>query len=158
MRPHPSNRNHEHHQPTNMNVYTLMTAARPVLRRSHQLRQINITKRQQHTKKPTLKVDDESATGNTIPVPNTVAIVPLWQRLGPLTTAFSAYGKSQRKRPLLTQFISSLIIYFCGDMSAQKINGDEYDPKRTLRALVISSGSSIPSYKWYIHTFSEYAP
>jgi hypothetical protein len=41
-----------------------------------------------------------------------------------------------------------LVIYFLGDLSAQRINGDEYDSKRTLRALVISAGSSIASYKW----------
>jgi hypothetical protein len=49
------------------------------------------------------------------------------------------------------------VIYFLGDLSAQNINGDEYDPKRTLRALVISMGSSIPSYRWFMflgHNFN----
>jgi hypothetical protein len=96
------------------------------------------------------KAEDDPANGTAIPIPATVANVPLWQRLGPLSRGFQAYGRSQRKRPYATQFCSSLVIYFLGDLSAQNINGDEYDPKRTLRALVISAGSSIPSYKWYV--------
>jgi len=42
------------------------------------------------------------------------------------------------------------VIYFLGDLSAQSINGDDYDWKRTVRALFISMGSSIPSYKWFM--------
>jgi hypothetical protein len=91
---------------------------------------------------------EDSASAISIPVPNTVATLPLWQRLGPLSRAFEAYGRSQRKRPYLTQFWSSLGIYFLGDMSAQSISGEKYDPFRTFRALVIGAGSSIPSYKW----------
>lgn len=37
-----------------------------------------------------------------------------------------------------------------GDVTAQNINGDDYEPTRTGRALVISAGSSIPSYMWFI--------
>ncbi|EPE31012.1 hypothetical protein GLAREA_03979 [Glarea lozoyensis ATCC 20868] len=94
----------------------------------------------------TSKPDDSTS----IPVPNTVPTIPIWQRLGPLSRGFQAYGRSQRKWPYRTQFISSLVIYFLGDLSAQKMNGDEYDGKRTLRAFVISAGSSIPSYKWFM--------
>ncbi|TAQ85295.1 hypothetical protein B7494_g6393 [Chlorociboria aeruginascens] len=94
--------------------------------------------------------------GTSIPVPNTIAHLPLWQRLGPLTRTFEAYGRSQRKRPYTTQFVSSLVIYFLGDLSAQNINGDEYDWKRTARALVISSGSSILSYKWFMFLGSNF--
>jgi len=96
------------------------------------------------------KVSTVAAPGLQIPVPNTVATLPLWQRLGPLTTAFSAYGRSQRKNPYRTQFLTSLVIYMIGDITAQKINGDEYEPLRTSRALVISAGSSIPSYLWFL--------
>lgn len=102
------------------------------------------------------KPREDHASGTSIPVPNTVATLPLWQRLGPLSRGFEAYGRSQGTRPYTTQFVSSLVIYFLGDLSAQNINGDEYDYKRTLRAFVISAGSSIPSYKWYASTWNPY--
>ncbi|KAL0930644.1 dihydroorotate oxidase [Colletotrichum truncatum] len=85
-----------------------------------------------------------------IPVPNTVATIPLWQRLGPLTRAAEGYARAQRKRPLTTQFISSLVIYFCADLSAQRMSGKDYNPERTMRSLIIGAISSIPSYKWFI--------
>jgi protein Mpv17 len=139
---------------TNMTVLMIKAVSRNALRRTHfpSRQQPNITKR--HSTNSNLatrpKVEDDPANGTAIPIPATVANVPLWQRLGPLSRGFQAYGRSQRKRPYATQFCSSLVIYFLGDLSAQNINGDEYDPKRMLRALVISAGSSIPSYKWYI--------
>ena len=128
-----------------MAVFAIRMAGRAVLRRSHPT---NITKRHNtNATRPTKPVDDP-ANGTSIPVPNIVANLPIWQRLGPLSKGFQAYSRSQRKRPYTTQFCSSLVIYFLGDLSAQNISGDEYDPKRTMRALVISAFSSIPSYKW----------
>ncbi|KAK1623125.1 hypothetical protein BDP81DRAFT_454824 [Colletotrichum phormii] len=85
-----------------------------------------------------------------IPVPNTITTIPLWQRLGPLTRAGEGYARAQRKRPLTTQFISSLVIYFCADLSAQNMSGNDYNPERTMRSLIIGAISSIPSYKWFI--------
>ncbi|GKT70481.1 dihydroorotate oxidase [Colletotrichum tofieldiae] len=85
-----------------------------------------------------------------IPVPNTVSTIPLWQRLGPLTRAAEGYARAQRKRPLTTQFVSSLVIYFCADLSAQRMSGNDYNPERTMRSLIIGAISSIPSYKWFI--------
>ncbi|TQN69679.1 Protein SYM1, partial [Colletotrichum shisoi] len=85
-----------------------------------------------------------------IPVPNTVSTIPLWQRLGPLTRAAEGYARAQRKRPLTTQLISSLVIYFCADLSAQNMSGNDYSPERTMRSLTIGAISSIPSYKWFI--------
>ena len=41
-------------------------------------------------------------------------------------------------------------------MSAQGISGEEYDPFRTLRALAIGAGSSIPSYKWFMFLGSHF--
>ena len=105
-----------------------------------------------------MKRQKSTATGNgyttldnakTIPTPNTISPVPLWQRLGPLSRGFSAYAKSQRENPLATQLCSSIIVYLCGDLSAQYIQGDDYDPWRTARNLVIGAISSIPSYKWF---------
>lgn len=131
-----------------MAVIAMKSAGRAVIRRTHFSNlQPNICKR--HSTNNARPKDDPSMNnGTAIPVPNTVANLPLWQRLGPLSRGFQAYGRSQRKRPYATQFVSSMVIYFLGDLSAQNINGDDYDPKRTLRALIISAGSSIPSYKW----------
>jgi len=138
-----------------MAVSMMRTAGRTVLRRPYlHTRQQPLAKRHNTTSStPTTArpTQDDPANSISIPVPNTVGAIPIWQRLGPLSRGFQAYGKSQRKRPLATQFVSSLVIFFLGDISAQSISGDDYDYKRTLRALVISAGSSIPNYKWYGH-------
>ncbi|KAG9241216.1 hypothetical protein BJ878DRAFT_466853 [Calycina marina] len=121
----------------------IKTAGRAALRRTH-IPGWSIPKRHNsnNIQKP--------GPADPVPVANTVGPVPIWHRLGPLSKGFQAYGRSQRKRPLTTQFVSSLVIYVLGDLSAQNINGDEYDPARTVRALIISSGSSIPSFKWFM--------
>jgi hypothetical protein len=79
----------------------------------------------------------------------------------------------QQRRPYRTQLISSLVIYFIGDLVAQSIApadskephdmaddaaekgwvqewGDNRDWARTGRALIIGGLSSIPSYKWFL--------
>ncbi|KAK0636767.1 hypothetical protein B0T17DRAFT_587816 [Bombardia bombarda] len=92
-----------------------------------------------------------------IPTPNNVPTLPFWQRLGPLTRAAEAYARGQRKRPLTTQLCSSLVIYFCSDLSAQSMADRDYDPVRTVRSLTIGAISSIPSYKWFLwlsHNFN----
>lgn len=73
----------------------------------------------------------------------------LWQRLGPLTKAFNGYGRAQTTRPYLTQVVTSVVIYFCGDLGAQKIGEDAYDPWRAARNMVIGAVISIPAYNWY---------
>ncbi|RYP70430.1 hypothetical protein DL771_005471 [Monosporascus sp. 5C6A] len=92
----------------------------------------------------------ELKTEDPIPVQNTVGLLPFWQRLGPLTRAGQAYARAQRKRPWVTQVTSTLVIYFCADLSAQRISGNSYDPKRTVRSLIIGGVSSIPSYTWFM--------
>ena len=73
---------------------------------------------------------------------------PLWERLGPLSKALGAYSRIQQRRPWATQFGTSLVVYLCGDLVAQEIDGDKYDPLRTLRHLTIGGLSSIPAYTW----------
>lgn len=92
------------------------------------------------------------ATEKEIPIPNTVptADIPFWMRLGPLTRSVQAYGRAQRRRPWITQICTSLTIYFCADLSAQHINGKEYDVERTGRSLIIGGISSIPSFEWFM--------
>lgn len=89
------------------------------------------------------------------------------------------YTRVQERKPYATQFYSSIIIYLCGDLSAQFFFPSEapspskteredvkattqsdveedkeerkggYDPWRTVRHLIVGAGSSIPSYNWY---------
>lgn len=84
----------------------------------------------------------------------------------------------QERKPYATQLYSSIVVYLCGDLSAQFFfppeapppskteqedtktnpqlkNDDEkeerrsgYDPWRTVRHLIVGAGSSIPSYNW----------
>ncbi|KAF4468123.1 mpv17 pmp22 family [Fusarium albosuccineum] len=96
-------------------------------------------------------------TEESIPVPSTVAPLPLWQRLGPLTTAAQAYARSQKKRPLATQVATAVFIYICADFSAQYVSGNEYNPARTTRNAIIGAAVAIPNYKWFMflsHNFN----
>lgn len=86
------------------------------------------------------------------------------------------YAGAQARKPYTVQVWSSIVIYLCGDLSAQLLfpekpspkelaklqDGPEtkeeddteksffstYDPWRTARHLVVGGGSSIPSYHW----------
>lgn len=85
------------------------------------------------------------------------------------------YSDVQARKPYATQLWSSVVIYMCGDLSAQLMfpsekppqvqkgedgmetpaqqDGKEtsrgaYDPWRTVRHLAVGVVSSIPSYKW----------
>lgn len=87
------------------------------------------------------------------------------------------YTRVQERKPYATQLYSSIIIYLCGDLSAQLLFPSEapppskteqdtkatsqpktedekekrrggYDPWRTVRHLIVGAGSSIPSYNW----------
>lgn len=97
-------------------------------------------------------------------------------KAGPLGRMGRWYSRVQERKPYATQFYTSIIIYLCGDLSAQVMfpselpppaktaekdvkaskNEDEketcrgggYDPWRTVRHLIVGAGSSIPSYNW----------
>ncbi|KAI8630652.1 hypothetical protein F5Y19DRAFT_52435 [Xylariaceae sp. FL1651] len=116
-------------------------------------------------KKPEPKIEDH------IPVPNTVAPLPFWQRLGPLTRAGQAYARAQRARPWRTQVLTTLFIYLCADFGAQQMNPSvgsivdgnageadvevsvskerKHDWARTARSLVIGGTAAIPGYLWF---------
>ncbi|KAL6827557.1 hypothetical protein V8C40DRAFT_242175 [Trichoderma camerunense] len=80
---------------------------------------------------------------------NVVAPLPIWQRLGPITRVAQAYARSQKKRPYVTQTISTIFIFFSADIVAQSMNDDDYDPVRTVRNVFIGAGTAIPAYKWF---------
>ena len=44
----------------------------------------------------------------------------------------------------------TLITYFFGDLLAQEIGGEDYNPARTLRMLIIGGIAAIPGYKWFL--------
>lgn len=114
---------------------------RAVLRRKVEFLRHVRQRRAHHSHKP-------PTAGEQIPTPGNVPTLPFWQRLGPLTRAAMAYARAQRKRPYTTQVATSLVICFTADLSAQRMGGRDYDPKRTVRSLIVGSISSIPSYKW----------
>jgi len=92
-----------------------------------------------------------SADAKTIPG-------PLWLWTEPL----NSYTRVHSRRPHTVQVISTLIIYFLGDLASQNIapspqNDDEeaskpssYDPMRTVRALIIGGAAAIPGYHWFL--------
>lgn len=97
-------------------------------------------------------------------------------KAGPLGRLGRWYTRAQERKPYTVQLWSSIVIYLCGDLSAQLLfpekaspkemaeskaasgtgSGDEkepsfastYDPWRTVRHLIVGAGSSIPSYNW----------
>ncbi|KUI68521.1 Protein SYM1 [Cytospora mali] len=119
-------------------------------RQAHSLR--NGTRHQQQQRRWQSSKPEPDAPTKEIPTPNMVPTVdvPFWLRLGPLTRSVQAYGRAQRKRPWITQLCTSLTIYFFADLSAQRINGKEYDPERTCRSIIIGGISSIPSFEWFM--------
>ncbi|KAI9931944.1 hypothetical protein ASPWEDRAFT_40244 [Aspergillus wentii DTO 134E9] len=105
----------------------------------------------------------------------------LGQRIqaGPVGRLGRSYTRIQERRPYATQVVSSIVIYLCGDLSAQflfpsessspareakdgdgereGVEGQEgqsilggYDPWRTMRHLAVGVGSSIPTFKWFM--------
>lgn len=79
------------------------------------LRPIRQQQRRAQSSKNDPKTNGAARKDDPIPTPNNVPTLPFWQRLGPLTRAAEAYARSQRKRPYMTQFCSSLVIYLFSD-------------------------------------------
>jgi hypothetical protein len=89
--------------------------------------------------------------------------------------SLGAYSQIQAKRPYTTQICTTIVIWLCGDLSAQflfssndvrdeeiksstqcretqkNLPGSQgYDPWRTARHLTVGIVASIPSYEWYV--------
>ena len=85
------------------------------------------------------------------PAPLVAKISPrrsIWQHVSPRVIAKS-YARAQEKRPYTTQICSTITIWCCGDLLAQRIEGEGYNPWKTLRNIVIGCSAAIPNYKWY---------
>ena len=89
-----------------------------------------------------------AASSAASPAASPAATKSIWLRLGPLSRAVQAYGRSQRKRPYLTQTVSAIAIFALGDVSAQQIGSKDYDPVRTARSMLIGGIFAIPQFKW----------
>ncbi|KAH0832491.1 hypothetical protein AYO21_05173 [Fonsecaea monophora] len=77
--------------------------------------------------------------------------IQLWyHRLGPVSTFFQWFHRTQLKRPYTVQLCTTLTTYLCGDILAQDIGGEPYNPWRTLRMLTIGALAAIPGYKWFL--------
>ncbi|KAF2122054.1 hypothetical protein BDV96DRAFT_562848 [Lophiotrema nucula] len=139
------------------------TMSRNAYSRAQVVRRGNATK----TSTPTSQAAPESA--KTIPGPT-------WLWLEPIYGPFRAYGRLHQRRPYATQFASSLVIYFVGDLVAQSLSiapakvpelateeeGAEVsaggivqkirdrDWARTGRALLIGGLAAIPGYRWFL--------
>lgn len=131
------------------------TPARLIIKRSLQ-RQHNISssaRRQQSNapKRPTNKSSSPltKASGKSLSTAKELSPRPFWERLGPLSEAFGAYSRTQKRKPYATQIGTSLVVYLCGDLIAQNIDGESYNPLRTLRHLTIGGICSIPAYSWW---------
>ncbi|KAH8680547.1 hypothetical protein BX600DRAFT_543290 [Xylariales sp. PMI_506] len=71
------------------------------------------------------------------------------KKLGPFSRFGQFYARLQNKRPYSTQLATSIFIWFCSDLTAQTIDGKEYDPWRTLRSISIGGIAAIPAFCWF---------
>ena len=120
---------------------------RSTLNRLHQTVQRNLSRT--HARYESSKPNTSSGPppSRTIPTQNS------W--IDPFLRPFRAYGRMQHRSPLTTQFESTLVIYYLGDLCSQTIGSNvfidaEYEPIRGLRMMLIGALSSIPGYKWFI--------
>lgn len=135
---------------------------------SSRMRQ-TLPKRFQSTTKPDpVPPTSPAGQGASIPAPGSW----LMTTVQPLARPFRAYDRVQQSRPYTTQLVSSTVIYFLGDLSAQLVNpppataansasGMEttpstYDPLRSLRAIAVGVIFSIPSYRWFLWVSSHF--
>ncbi|QIW94911.1 hypothetical protein AMS68_000429 [Peltaster fructicola] len=109
------------------------------------------------------QVRHESSTPKNTRNVSTVAEQKTWAAVlysqpwfAPVMVPVRAYDRAHRRRPLLVQLLSSLAIYFLGDLSAQAIatsNFEEgsYEVERSLRSMTIGGIIAIPGYKWFVY-------
>jgi protein Mpv17 len=108
----------------------------------------------------TASASTKSSAGSARTIPG-----PIWLWTQPL----NSYSRMHKARPYTVQVISATIIYFIGDLVAQRIAPTPpidapattqsttentpriaYDPARTARALLIGSMAAIPGYHWFL--------
>ena len=133
-------------------------ANRTTLHRLHQTVQRNIVRNHQaryESSNSTRNASTTTTSGLSSPLPPTRTIPTQNSWIDPFLRPFRAYGRMQHRSPLMTQFESTLVIYYLGDLVSQTIGTNvfidgEYEPIRGLRMMLIGALSSIPGYKWFI--------
>lgn len=112
-------------------------------------------KQQQQRRRPIFTTPQSPFKSAKIPTPFTRTLRTAYNygtyAASPLIRTFESYGQAQRKRPYVTQLLTSIAIYALGDLNAQLLFGEkgvEYDPVRTGRNIAIGGVFSIPSYLW----------
>ena len=141
-------------------------AGRSSLHRLHQTVQRNILRNHQARYESTKSQSPSSRNASTSAPSNTTAPPsagqqqrtipgPSWAWIDPFMRPFRAYGRMQKRSPLMVQLESTLVIYFLGDLCSQTVGSNvfidaQYEPIRGLRAMIIGSISSIPGYKWFL--------
>ncbi|SMQ51632.1 unnamed protein product [Zymoseptoria tritici ST99CH_3D7] len=135
-------------------------AGRSSLRKLHHTVQRNINRQHkrnvQHETSKSNEPPSTSKSKSRNEVPSKAFFTgSYWAWIEPIKIPFRGYENMQQRSPLMTQFESSLIIYFLGDLAAQTMQTNvyidgRYEPIRGVRALVIGGISSIPSYKWFL--------
>ncbi|EXJ62110.1 hypothetical protein A1O7_02543 [Cladophialophora yegresii CBS 114405] len=105
-----------------------------------------------HTPNQVVTEVPHSTESSFIDVPS-----PLWyHRLSPVKDFFSWFSRIQRRKPLATAAATSMTTYLCGDLLAQEVGGEPYNPVRTLRMIVVGSMAAVPGYKWFLFLGSHF--
>lgn len=105
------------HQPrinSNLHPRTPTTSPSVILRRGHATKPQPPTSGQGANAPTPTAPPTATSSATTIPGPS-------WLWLEPVIEPFRAYGRVQQRKPYITQLVSSLVIYFVGDLVAQGI-------------------------------------
>lgn len=135
-------------------------AGRSSLRQLHRTVQRNITRQhQRNVRHESSKQSPPARNASTVASESTpkgeAFSGAYWAWVEPIKIPFRAYNSMQARSPLLTQWETTLVIYFLGDLSAQTVQTNfyteaRYEPIRGFRAMIIGGIISIPSYKWFL--------
>ena len=142
-----------------MNAFTLR--GRTTILRLQKTVERNIARRHaQQTRfestKPQSPAETRKASAPTSTFTTSISSIASWPWLSPLLVPFQMYGRAHRRLPLTVQALSTTVIYFCGDLSAQAIatsgfqEGSGYEVERAVRSVIIGAIMSIPGYKYFL--------
>ncbi|KAI0123587.1 hypothetical protein BJ170DRAFT_639718 [Xylariales sp. AK1849] len=119
------------------------------LRLSHSSRRFQST---ESSSSSSLKATKNEAS---VAAPVTAASTRSQRALAPFTRAAQGYNRAHKKRPYITQVVSSMVIFLGADIAAQTIDGKGRDPWRTLRTVFTGALFAPFAYKWQV-TISSY--
>ncbi|KAF2704131.1 amidase signature enzyme [Pleomassaria siparia CBS 279.74] len=112
----------------------------------------------QHIKSAARIVLRPHITKAQLPTPEQAKVIPTpttWLWLEPVTRPFRAYGRVQQRRPYMTQFVSALVIYFVGDVVAQKIGTGVDKPSTAVLGTVGERGEEEAEEIGWVQAWAE---